>query len=240
MNEISTQQKCRFQCVWPVTGSKPDNLKKHQVLTNYRRWLKLLSFLLFITFFCTNSVFAQQSQQNITVKGTVLDEDDNQPLIGVTITDGNKKTLGSTNNDGAYSVSVPKGATVVFNMLGFTAVRRVFEKNETNITIRLKSSSSQLNDVVVTALGIKREEKSLGYSTTKVDSSAFTNAVASNWTDALSGKVAGLNLVRNSGPAASNKIILRGENNLTGDNEALIVIDGVVASSSARRTAASS
>ncbi|MFD2287518.1 SusC/RagA family TonB-linked outer membrane protein [Pedobacter petrophilus] len=187
-----------------------------------------------------NNVSAQVVAQNITVKGTVLDDEDGQILVGTTITDGNKRFLGVTNEKGNYVINIAKGTTVIYNMVGYTAITRIFNNNENSAIIRLASSASNLNEVVVTALGIKREEKALGYSVTKVDSTALTNAVASNWTESLSGKVAGLNLVRNSGPAASNKIILRGENNLTGDNEALIVIDGVVASSSARRTAASS
>ncbi len=183
---------------------------------------------------------AQVNPSTITVKGIVLDDEDGQVLIGTTITDGNKKFLGVTNEKGNYAVNVPKGSTITYNMVGYKSVSRVFNSNESNAVVRLASSTSNLNEVVVTALGIKRDEKALGYSVTRVDSTALTNAVASNWTESLSGKVAGLNLVRNSGPAASNKIILRGENNLTGDNEALIVIDGVVASSSARRTGASS
>src|SRR5882762_7926806 len=98
-----------------------------------------------------------------------------------------------------------------------------------------------MENVVGTALGIKKSERSLGYALTKVDSTQLTQATSLNWTDALSGKVAGLNLIRSgSGPAASSKIILRGENNLTGDNEALIVVDGVVINQgSGRRNAIS-
>ncbi|MCH5716545.1 TonB-dependent receptor plug domain-containing protein [Niabella hibiscisoli] len=79
----------------------------------------------------------------------------------------------------------------------------------------------------------------MGFATTTLENEDLTNALSNNWTDALSGKVAGLNLVRsNSGPDGSNKIILRGENNLTGENEALIVVDGVVINNgSARRSA---
>ncbi|WP_051010149.1 TonB-dependent receptor plug domain-containing protein [Pedobacter agri] len=177
-----------------------------------------------------------QTQQNVTIKGKVVDDADNLPLPGVTIMDGNKRVFGITNNDGEYAISVPLGTELNFSMLGYTVIKRLVSQNTGILNIRLKSGDNILNEVVVTALGIKREERSLGYATTVVDSTALTNAVASNWTEALSGKVAGLNLVRNSGPAGSNKIILRGENNLTGDNEALIVIDGVVASSSARRS----
>ncbi len=188
----------------------------------------------------SSNTFAQGTvSQNILVKGKVVDDVDGLNLPGITIMDNTKKVVGVTNEKGEFTISISKGTTVSFTMIGYTTLTRTFSESQNNVVIRIKESSSQLNEVVVTALGIKREEKALGYAITKLDSSTFTNAVSSNWTDALSGKVAGLNLVRNGGPAGSNKIILRGENNLTGDNEALIVIDGVVASSSSRRTAAS-
>lgn len=197
---------------------------------------KLLFVMLFQ--FLLLQVAVAQNSQNITVKGTVLDESDNTGVPGVSITDNSKRVLGLTDGKGEFSITIAKGATVNFSMIGYSTATRAFANAQTGVTIRLKSSTNELNTVVVTALGIKREERALGYATTTVDSTQITNAVASNWTDALSGKVAGLNLVRNGGPAGSNKIILRGENNLTGDNEALIVIDGVVASSSARRSSA--
>jgi len=180
-----------------------------------------------------------QTTQNVSLKGTVVDDADGRGIPGITISDSNRKVYGTTNENGAFSVTVPKGTVLNFSMIGYTTIVRTINESQTGLNIRIKESSSSLNEVVITtALGIKRSERALGYATTTLDSNAFTDAVASNWTDALSGKVAGLNLVRNGGPAGSNKIILRGENNLTGDNEALIVIDGVVASSSARRTSA--
>ncbi len=183
-------------------------------------------------------VVAQTPAQKIVVKGTVVDGADNLGIPGVSIVDQSKKVLGITDSKGDFSITISKGMPVSFSMIGFAAVSRTFNADQTGVIIKMTSSSHDLDAVVVTALGIKREEKALGYAITKLDSNQFTDAVSSNWTDALSGKVAGLNLVRNGGPAGSNKIILRGENNLTGDNEALIVIDGVVASSSSRRTAA--
>jgi len=181
---------------------------------------------------------AQTSSQNITVKGTVVDGSDNTGIPGISITDNTKKVLGITDGKGDFSIVIPKGATISFSMIGYTTITRNYTNAQTGVLIKMSSSTHELSTVVVTALGIKREERALGYAVTKLDSNTFTDAVSNNWTDALSGKVAGLNLVRNEGPAGSNKIILRGENNLTGDNEALIVIDGVVASSSSRRTAA--
>lgn len=181
-----------------------------------------------------SSSYAQQAEL-ITVRGTVIDDGDSLPLPGVSITDTQRKGLGVTDTNGSFSIRVPKGTEVQFSFLGYTMYSATYSADQNGVTIRMKSSTNVMNEVVVTALGIKREQKSLGFATSTVDSTALTNAVSSNWTDALSGKVAGLNLVRNSGPGGSNKIILRGENNLTGDNEALIVIDGVVASASSAR-----
>jgi len=180
-----------------------------------------------------------QAQEIVTIKGRVLDDADNSVIPGVNINDAQRKVYGLTKADGSFSIKVPKGTELNFSMIGYTVAKLMITQNNDNLIIRLKASSNDLNEVVITtALGIKRSERALGYATTTLDSNSFTNAIATNWTDALSGKVAGLNLVRNGGPSGSNKIILRGENNLTGDNEALIVIDGVVASSSSRRTGA--
>ena len=174
----------------------------------------------------------------ITVSGSVISADDKLPLVGVTVSDQAKKLLLFTNADGKFSVLIPEGSTINFSTVGYTTQSQVFNKTMVGVTITLSQSNATLNEVVVTALGIKRDEKALGYSTSNIKGQQFTDALSSNWTDALSGKVAGLNLIRsNSGPTGSNKIILRGQNNLTGDNEALIVIDGVVINNgSGRRT----
>ena len=196
-------------------------------------------FAVLFQFSLLQNVAAQTTSQNITIKGKVLDADDNSPIPSVSLVNAiTKKVLGQTNEQGDFSISVAKGTIVNFTMIGYSTNANTFSATSSNVVIRLKSSASTLDAVVVTALGIKREEKSLGYATTTVSGEQLTDAVAGNWTDALSGKVAGLNLVRsNSGPTGSNKIILRGENNLTGDNEALIVVDGVVVNQgSGRRT----
>ncbi|EHQ28986.1 SusC/RagA family TonB-linked outer membrane protein [Mucilaginibacter paludis] len=167
--------------------------------------------------------------QVLTIGGTVTSADDQLPLTGITITDNGKKFLGTTDVKGKFLIQVPAGSVASFSMIGYDTQKKTFDKNETAISIVLKPSNTALNEVVVTALGIKREEKALGYAATVVKGEQIAETMPSNWTEALEGKVAGLNLVRsNGGPTGSNKIILRGENNLTGDNEALIVVDGVV------------
>jgi TonB-linked SusC/RagA family outer membrane protein len=174
----------------------------------------------------------------IRISGTILDDADGLPLPGATIRDAQKKAIGMTDAKGVFSITVNRNETFYVGLIGYANADFVFTADRQGLVIRLKASTNALNEVVVTALGIKREEKSLGYAATQVQGEQLTRALSGNWTDALSGKVAGLNLVRsNSGPAGSNKIILRGENNLTGDNEALIVLDGVVINQgSGRRT----
>ena len=198
---------------------------------------KLLLLVFLLSLVLPTEVNAQTDL--VTIKGTVVDEQGNEPLPGVGITDMQKKSLGITNINGEFNIRVNKGAQIQFSFIGYTPVVRTFSSSQEKVIVRLSSASTALTEVVVTALGIKREEKSLGYATTTVQGEQLTDAVSGNWTDALSGKVAGLSMVRsNGGPTGSNKIILRGENNLTGDNEALIVLDGVVMNQgSGRRTA---
>lgn len=176
----------------------------------------------------------------ISVSGNIISSDDKLPLTGVTITDVTKKSLGSSNGDGKFSIQLPKGGKVNFSMIGFAPQSQTYDKNTAGITIIMDASTTALNEVVVTALGIKRDEKALGYAATVVKGEQLTKALSNNWTDALSGKVAGLNLIRsNGGPTGSNRIVLRGESNLTGENEALIVVDGVVINNGSGRTTGS-
>ncbi|MFY0256287.1 SusC/RagA family TonB-linked outer membrane protein [Chitinophaga sp. 30R24] len=178
-------------------------------------------------------------EEDIVVRGKVTDEK-GEPLPGVTIKPKSGATRGAiTDFNGNYTFTVPaKGTVLVFSFLGYTNQEFKVEKTQV-LNIQMTPDEKGLNEVVVTALGIKREEKALGYATTVVKGEQLTDAISSNWTDALSGKVAGLNLVRSgAGPTGSIKVILRGENNLNGaDNESLIVVDGVVINQgSGRRT----
>ncbi|WP_276483050.1 SusC/RagA family TonB-linked outer membrane protein [Paraflavitalea pollutisoli] len=192
------------------------------------------------------------AQSTVAVSGTVLTEK-GETLQAVTVlatrrSDAARKPLSAFTNDNGiftfpqlvmgeiYDFTFSSVGYETQSLRGFT-VKQAGKSN--TLLIRLRGKSEALNEVVVTALGIKKSEKTLGYALTKVDSTQLTNAISANWTDALSGKVAGLQLIRSgSGPAASTKIILRGENNITGDNEALIVVDGVVISNGSGRRSA--
>jgi TonB-linked SusC/RagA family outer membrane protein len=206
------------------------SLQKTTVKKNVSIQTFLLALLLLV--FSVAS-FAQQR----TISGTVKSKDDGSAIANATVEIKGTKKGTFTNAQGAWSIVATDNESLVISAIGY-ATTEIKIGARSNIMVTLATTNKELEGVVVTALGIKREEKALGYSTTTVQGEELTDALSGNWTDALSGKVAGLNLVRsNSGPAGSNKIILRGENNLTGDNEALIVVDGVVLNQgSGRRT----
>lgn len=203
-------------------------------MQHMKHWCHMVLLLLLLF---SPALLIAQTAEKVTLSGQVSDSVQ-APLAGVTIAVGNK-AIGASQPDGKFTVQVTKGAKVIFSSVGYQPHTHTAKADAASLKIVLKPTANTLGEVVVTALGITRQEMALGYSATTVQGEQLTDARSANWTDALSGKVAGLNMVRSgSGPTATNKIILRGENNLTGDNEALIVVDGVVINQgSGRRTA---
>jgi len=172
------------------------------------------------------------SAQYKTVTGVVKNSDDGSPISNATVQIKGTKNGTLSNENGAYSLKVNDNQTLVISAIGFTTVE-IKVGNKTVVNADLVNNNKELEGVVVTALGIKRDEKALGYSVSKVKGEDITEAMSNNWSNALTGKVAGLNLLKTGGgPAGSNKIVLRGENALNGNSEALIVVDGVIISSS--------
>lgn len=164
------------------------------------------------------------------IKGKVLDEV-GQPLMGATVIIKTTKESALTDADGEYTLktksTLPVGTPLGFSFIGYQNQRMVY-KGKDEINVVLKDNTKELDNVVVTALGIKRSELGLGYATEKVDGSEITSAMSSNWSDALNGKVAGLSVISSGGPLGSTTIKLRGDVSLNaGDNGALIVVDGV-------------
>lgn len=174
---------------------------------------------------CCMSIFGYS--QSRTVTGVVTD-DFGQPLDGASYVVKNTSTSGITGADGSFSVMVSgNNAVIEFTYVGFKSTEVTVGENAT-LTVVMQRSDGQLETVVVTALGIKRESKSLGYTVQEVKGEAVVATRETNIANTLSGKVAGLQVIKSSnGPAGSSKIVLRGFNSLTGDNQPLIVVDGV-------------
>jgi TonB-linked SusC/RagA family outer membrane protein len=161
------------------------------------------------------------------ITGVVTDAQ-GAPLPGVSIKLKGTTTATTTNNDGRYSLTVsdPNG-TLVFSYIGFNS-QEVLIAGRRNVDVRLTEESNALSEVVVTALGIKREKKALTYAVTEVAGESLTKAREINLGNALTGRVAGLNASGTStGPGGSSRIVIRGNGSLNGDNQPLIVVNGV-------------
>ncbi len=177
--------------------------------------------LMVVTIFA--SVFVAYAQRTVT--GVVADE--NGPLPGATVTVQGTARATQTDSEGRYSISASSGETLRFSTLGYVS-QQISVGNQAQINVTLEVESSELGEVVVTALGIKREKKSLGYAVQEIRGTQLAEAREANLTNALSGKAAGVQIARSSnGAGSSAKIILRGFSSLTGDNQPLIVVDGV-------------
>ncbi len=172
-----------------------------------------------------------ETQQRV-VTGQVIDKE-GAPMLGVNITLKGTSRIILTNEVGRFTITdISAEVVLVVSHLGFKT-QEIALGNRPNVLVVMEEDAAHLDEVVVTALGLDRERKSLGYAMSSVSGERLTEALSNNWTEALSGKVAGLNLVKSgAGPAGSNKIILRGETSLSGNNSALIVVDDVVISGS--------
>lgn len=165
--------------------------------------------------------------QETVLTGKVTTQEDDSPLVGVSVVVKGTTTGVITNIDGEYSISVEQGSTVAFSFVGFITEEFVIT-NQTTLDVALVPDLKQLDEVVVTALGITKEKKTLGYAVTDVDGDELTQARENNVINSLNGKVAGLTISNNaSGVAGSNRVVLRGNASLTGNNEVLYVIDGI-------------
>ncbi|MDQ3291378.1 MAG: SusC/RagA family TonB-linked outer membrane protein [Bacteroidota bacterium] len=182
---------------------------------------KKLLFLLFMTCWLTMTVSAQ-----IPIKGRVTGAG-NEPLPGVSIVVQGTSQGTTTDVNGNYTLQAPATGTLVFSYIGYLS-RTVPVNNQATINITLEADTKQLNEVVVTALGIQREKKALGYSVTEVGGENLTQARENNLSNALSGRVAGVNVSGvASGPAGSSRVVIRGNKSLQGNNQPLYVVDGI-------------
>lgn len=166
-----------------------------------------------------------QQSAKITTQGTVIDAQ-GEPLIGVSILEVGTTNGTITDIDGKFTLQVTSGATLELSYIGYKTqqLKAVSDLG----TIQMSDDTEVLQEVVVTALGIKREKKALGYAMQEVKGESLVEARETNLANALSGKISGVQVIRSSnGPGGSSKIQLRGANSVTGTNLPLIVVDGV-------------
>lgn len=186
--------------------------------------MKKLFSLLFVLMVTAVSAIAQTR----TVTGIVISGDDEEPIMGATVMVSGMQIGASTDADGRFVIhNVPESAkTLHVSYVGMTTEEVPITQGEIKIVLGL--NSTVLDEVVVTALGISRSEKSLGYSATQVSATEIQKAQTSNVMSALQGKVAGLQIqTTSSNPGAVSNVNIRGLGSINGSNQPLYVVDGV-------------
>jgi ferric enterobactin receptor len=188
-----------------------------------KKFVTVILTLLFLQL--CQTTFAQQKK----ISGTVLSSDDT-PVAGATVLLKEEKTGTETDANGHFSISASPGNTLVISSVGFTR-QEIKVGNSSTISVTLQKGEGELEEVVVTALGIKKQEKSLGYATTQLDAKELMKNKNTNIVNSLAGKVPGVNVTQFSGaPGAGASITIRGATSTseTRQNQPLFVVDGII------------
>ena len=164
--------------------------------------------------------------QNISISGTVKSSS-GETLPGVSIFVKGTKQAVTSNGAGSFTITVTGKSTLVFSYIGF-ATKEVEVSGDTQVlNVVLNDADNALDEVVVTALGISRQKKSLGYAVQELKGESLTEARESNLVNALAGKVAGVRVTNSQGDMGSSRIVIRGETSISGNNQPLFVVDGI-------------
>ena len=173
------------------------------------------------------AVNAAQEEQQQQITGRVVDAT-GEALIGVSVVQKGTTNGNITDWDGNFTVNVPVGSVLQFSYIGYKTVEMTVEAGKTTINLTMEEDSEMLDEVVVTALGIKREKKMLGYAVQELKSDELNRTGDPSVTSALQGKVAGLSMNTSAtGLGGSTKITIRGNSSLSDNNQPLWIVDGV-------------
>jgi len=176
-------------------------------------------FALAVATFLSLSAYAQ----NVT--GSVTDAATGEPLPSVSVKEKGTSNAAITNFDGNYTIKAGKGAVLVFSSMGYAS--QEVSVTGTTMNVALAISASKLDEVVVTAFGISRDKKSVGYAIQEVGGAEVNKVKDANFMSSLSGKVAGVNIRQSGTMGGSANVVIRGYKSLTGNNQALFVVDGI-------------
>ena len=167
------------------------------------------------------------AQTSRTITGTITDKDDNTPIPGAAISIKNSGKGTTTNASGNFNLTVMGNGTLVISFVGYQTMT-VATEDKNNMEIHLAKDTKALNEIVVTALGIGKQAKALGYSVQSINRKQLTQAEDPNLINNLSGKIAGVVITNGgAGVGSTSRIIVRGENSFNGSNQPLFVVDGV-------------
>ena len=170
----------------------------------------------------------------LTIKGRVIDKATDKAVAGASVVVRGSGRGVSTDEAGNFTITLAAGRGIlVVSSVGYKTTEQVVDENTSNVTIYLVTDGKGMDEVVVTALGIQRTAKSLTYSTQRISGDQINQVRDANIANTLSGKVAGLTITPSAnGPGGATRILLRGNRSIQGNNNALIVVDGVAVDNS--------
>ena len=187
-----------------------------------KKTLLLLSMIFLVS---SISLFAQEGR---VITGIVKDDRGN-PVAGATVLVKGSPATAVTDENGRYSITTDKkSAVLLISSVGFTS-KEIKTGDATTLDVELLTSAADMDEVVVTALGVKRDKKSIGFAVQQVKAEDITLAAPVDVAQGLMGKVAGLNISNSNGlNNSASRIVIRGNNSITGNNQPIIVIDGAI------------
>lgn len=191
-------------------------------------------FLMKLIFTFLLVFFIQYCEAQRTVKGFVRNSKTNEPLSSITISEKGTNNATTSAPDGAFTIQLQSNnALLVFSAIGFNTIAYNLG-NKDDLSILLSPKNEVLQEVVVTALGIQRDKKELGYTVQTLRSKDLSEVRQTNVVNALAGKIAGVQITNgSSGIGSSSRVVIRGENSLSGNNQPLFVVDGIPISNNA-------
>ena len=167
------------------------------------------------------------SAQSVNISGVITEKSTGLPIPGVSVAIKGAASGTQSNTEGKFALAAKAGDILRITFIGYSTREVTVNSDQTTLNIALEETQNSLNEVVVTALNITREKKSLGYAVQELKSKDISEAKETNLVNALSGKVAGVQVTNSQGDMGSSRIIIRGETSISGNNQPLFIIDGV-------------
>ncbi|MEA5258204.1 SusC/RagA family TonB-linked outer membrane protein [Arcicella aquatica] len=219
-------------------------MKKIRLLKSPQRflWLSLIGSLAISGYSHANvnkntvTYLRKPSEKSVVkeIGGKVISAKDASPVIGAAVFIKENPRVGtSTDAEGNFKLNLPdniatKNITLVVSSVGFETFEVTLSAGQTSVSVTLKESVQQLGEIVVTALGVKKDKRALAYSVSEINGSEFTQARENNVANGLTGKIAGVNATGlSTGPGGSSRVVIRGNGSLTGNSQPLYVINGM-------------
>ncbi|MBB4043677.1 SusC/RagA family TonB-linked outer membrane protein [Bacteroides reticulotermitis] len=182
---------------------------------------------IFLFLVCLSFGILKGIAQVTTIRGTVVTDEDGSPVIGASILVKGEKQGAVSDMDGKFELKIISSSATTRLVVSYMGLATQDVAAKSDLYIRLKSDARLLDEVVVTALGISREKKALGYTAQEIKSEALTQGKDNNLLNSLAGKVAGVRITNTQGDVGSSRIVIRGETSIAGENQPLFIVNGI-------------